>query len=485
MKSVVALFFLAAIVGAFVLPIARRVYLKLGKLDQPDGKRKLHEHPVPRAGGVGIFLAFSTALALFQLVPAGGNFVIDRYSDFLGRLFPAVAVMFLTGLLDDWMDLRPKHKLVGQTLAAGLAYWAGVRILTLPDPLVWLEFGLTVLWLVLCANAFNLIDGSDGLAGSVGLLSSVGLVAMALVLDYPALALLFAPLAGGLAAFLRENWPPARVFMGDSGSLTIGFLLGCGGAALSRRYGDGTGLLAAVLLLALPLAEVAISTLRRSLRGRPVFEADCQHIHHQLRQAGCDARSVLMQTGVFTALGVLVASSLFFLGTPEKILLLGFLAILFLAELADLPYIEFRVVRRALSRKRVAQWLQRTIFLAHLRQELQAATSAEQVWVSLRAGAKKLGISQVHLRLGRREWRESDCRLEVKARWRTRVDLPQLCWVEYSGSDMRGEARLGEPGDLTRVLMAAFTEQRLKELLARDREALESPREVVLLDRSA
>lgn len=485
MKSALALFGLAAGLSALLLPVVVWVYQRLGKLDHPDELRKLHATPIPRAGGVAIFAAFALAIGCLQLLPAGGNVVIDKYSGFLARLFPATAVIFLTGLVDDWLDLRPKYKLLGQFLAACLAYWAGIRLLPMPESLEWLGFGMTVFWLILCANAFNLIDGSDGLAGSLGALACTGLVVLAAVVDYQSLALLFAPLAGAILPFLRMNWPPARVFMGDSGSLTIGFLIGCGGAALSRKVPDGTGLVAAILLLALPLAEVAISATRRTLRGRSIFEADCHHLHHQLRRKGLDAKTLLLHMSMFSALAVAVGSSLFVLGTPERILLLGCLGILFLHELRDLAYAEFRVAGSILLGGGLRVWLQQQIELEVLGRELTAARSAEEVWRSLRASARALGFSQLRVKLGSRQWQEDFQESFSKRGWQVRVDLGQESWVNFWVQDSRRHRLENPSSDLAGVIRRSLSEQRLARILPEAPVPPPTTREVLLLDRSA
>lgn len=485
MKSALALFFFALTLSALILPLVVRIYLKLGKLDHPDDSRKLHAAPVPRAGGVAIFASFALALGLLHLLPAGGNVVIDKYSGFLTKLFPSIAAIFLTGLLDDWLDLRPKHKLFGQFLAATLAYWAGIRLLPMPENLEWLAFGLTVFWLILSANAFNLIDGSDGLAGSLGALACLGLVALAVVVDYVSLALLFAPLAGAILPFLRMNWPPAKVFMGDSGSLTIGFLIGCGGAALSRKVPDGTGLLAAILLLALPLAEVAVSATRRTLRGRSIFEADCHHLHHQLRRKGLDAKDLLLHMTMFSALAVAVGSSLFILGAPERILLLGCLGVLFLHELRDLAYAEFRVLGSLLLGGGLRIWLRQQIEFEVLQRELSAARSGEDIWRILRASAKTLGISQLRVKLGTRQWQEDLGTSQNCVGWQVRVDLPKESWVNFCVRDTASNRLENASSDFARVVRRSLNEQRLARLLPESTPLAPELREVLLLDRSA
>jgi len=293
-KSLLILFLIALTLSQFLVPLMRSWFIRLGRLDHP-GERKLHRTAVPRSGGAAIMIAYLAAMAMLMILPAGGNYVIDRYSTFLTRLIPAIALVCLTGLLDDWLDLAPSYKLTGQLVAAACAYWAGIRLFDAPPGLEWLAFPATAFWLILCSNAFNLTDGTDGLAGSLAVVSSLGLILVSLALDYYALALLFTPLLGAVLPFLRANWPPAKLFLGDTGSLTLGFLIGCGGAALSLRFPGGEGFYAAVLILTLPLMEVTLSTTRRLLRGKPIFAADSFHIHHQLKRQGKGDAEVLIR----------------------------------------------------------------------------------------------------------------------------------------------------------------------------------------------
>ncbi|MDX2268737.1 MAG: MraY family glycosyltransferase [Bryobacter sp.] len=486
MKSLLALFAVACVSGLGTNAFFHWLYRRLGKFDLPDADRKFHAKPIPRSGGVAIFAAFAISLALFQLLPAGGNVVLGKYSGFLVRLIPATTVMLLTGLLDDWLDLRPKYKLLGQMIAASLAYWAGIAILPLPGEMAWLNFLLTVGWLVLSANAFNLIDGTDGLAGSLGLLASLGLITVALVLDYYALALLFAPLAGAILPFLRRNWPPADVFMGDCGSLTIGFLIGCGGAALSRRYEDGSGLLAALLLLALPLLEVAVSMTRRTLRGRSIFAADSQHLHHQLKRQGLSSLQLLLHLGIFSALAVILATGVFFLGAPERILLLGCFGVLFWSELLALPYTEFKVLNRALWGGGIQRWIRQRIELDHLRKDLQAAQNYDELWRLIRSAAFQLGCHEVQAKFGLRIWHDQLADSPRSEGWQIRVNLADGNWVNINVDGSRSSRLEDASSELAAVIRHSLTAARLQRLLAKSRPpARQSPPEVLLLDQSA
>ena len=179
----------------------------------------------------------------------------------------------LLGLLDDLFHLRPWQKLFGELLAAGVAYGFGLHVEGLAGYAAasWLSLPLTVLWLVLCTNAFNLIDGMDGLATGAGLFATLTIVLAAVLQTNTSLALAAVPLVGALLGFLRYNFNPATVFLGDSGSLLIGFLLGCFGVVWSLKTATIFGIVAPVMAMCVPLLDVVLSVARRFHKGAPRF----------------------------------------------------------------------------------------------------------------------------------------------------------------------------------------------------------------------
>src|SRR5437016_9923907 len=237
MISLLALFLCSLVVSYILTPICRDVALRAGLVDSPDQKRKLHAHPIPRVGGVPIMAACLFSVLLLVLCGSAAGGMVVRALPSIARLFPAVLVIFAVGLLDDLIALKPRYKLAGQLVAAGLAFSAGVRIHSLGGHAIqsWWALPLTVFWLVGCTNAVNLIDGVDGLAAGVGLVATLTTLVAALLQPNLALALATVPLAGALCGFLRYNFNPASIFLGDSGSLLIGFLLGAYGLIWSQK----------------------------------------------------------------------------------------------------------------------------------------------------------------------------------------------------------------------------------------------------------
>ena len=225
------------VLSFLLTPVFRDFAIRRGLLDKPDSNRKVHTAPVPRIGGVPIVLAYAGSFAVLMLIGLRASLGIELPFPILWKLLPAALLVFVTGLADDVFGLKPWQKLLGITAAAGLACWGGLRI----EGLVFHEIGsalgvlLTIVWLVGCANAFNLIDGVDGLASGVGLLATLTTLAAGLLHGDSGLVVVTAPLAGALIGFLRFNFNPASIFLGDSGSLWVGFMLGCYGIIWSQK----------------------------------------------------------------------------------------------------------------------------------------------------------------------------------------------------------------------------------------------------------
>src|SRR6202050_840746 len=301
---------LSVLLALILTPVIRDRLGKFGFLDHPDGVRKKHKTAVPRVGGIAIALAFVGTFAIAFALPFSYTYLLRRGLSNILHLSLAGSVIFVTGVLDDRLRLSAWKKLAGITAAAVLAYAAGIRvdIHILHSLPAWpgLEFALTVIWLIGCTNAFNLIDGMDGLAAGVGLVDAVTMLIAALTQGNLPLALATMPLAGCLLGFLRYNFEPASVFLGDSGSLLIGFLLGCFGALWSEKSVTLVALTAPLLALSIPLLDVLLSISRRYLRNRPIFQADRGHIHHKLLDRGLSPRAaVLTMYGICTVVAIL------------------------------------------------------------------------------------------------------------------------------------------------------------------------------------
>lgn len=295
-----------------LIPWIIRASVRVGLLDQPDNLRRVHTTAVPRLGGVAIFIATATAAAV--LITWSLSFGAELpYPTLLPGLVLGATLVFLTGLFDDLKGVSPSSKLIAQTLAALCVVGYGFKIeaIALSPSSAVLDLGyaaipLTVLWIVGMTNAFNLIDGVDGLAGTIALVAlTVSIGVDIFVHDIRSLYITTAML-GAVFGFLRYNNSPAKIFLGDSGSMTLGFFLAIRLVISATEPSPTTGLTATYALvplfgLAFPLLDTFIAMARRWLRGHPFSRADGRHVHHQVLALGLSARQTVDLLGLFFA----------------------------------------------------------------------------------------------------------------------------------------------------------------------------------------
>jgi UDP-GlcNAc:undecaprenyl-phosphate GlcNAc-1-phosphate transferase len=424
--------------------------IRCGLVDLPDQHRKHHAGPVARSGGAAILLSYAGAFALILLLPLNGSGFIGGHLATVWRLMPPVAIIFATGLLDDWLNLRPWQKLLGQAVAAVWAYAAGVRILSVGgyDVAPWGGFLLTIGWLILCANAFNLVDGMDGLASGVGLTATLTTLVAALLHHDLALGLATAPLAGALLGFLRYNFNPASIFLGDSGSLLIGFLLGSYAVIWSQKSATMLGVAAPAMALALPLLEVGLSIFRRFLRNEPVFSADRGHIHHRLLDRGFSTRRAALLLYGVCGLGTMLS----LLECVIRNRFAGVVVVLFAAGMwvgiQYLEYVEFEVTRCFLWAG-LRPTLRAHVQLKLLERSLVEAGTIEQCWSAVERAALALGYSHLNARIGGRQLAGASPRPRNTAFWQMRLNLP--------GDDYINVTQTGET-EKRPVLLIPFVE---------------------------
>lgn len=296
----------ALVVGLLLTPFVRDHAEGLGLLDHLH-ERKVHTSPVPRVGGVAIFVAFLLGLIVAAVVhPA----VHPRLNTPLGALLTGAAGMMVLGLVDDVRPLGARSKLGCQVIVAGLTALLGLRVSGLIVPLVGTvhlslvaSVALTMLWQVGFTNAFNLIDGVDGLAAGIALFATAALALVAALNGSPDVATTAAIVAGGVLAFLRYNYPPATIFLGDSGSLFLGFLLAGLGLISTRTLDNRVALAVPLVILGIPLIDTSVAIIRRFVSGVPIFAPDRGHIHHRVLSFGYSPREVaLLFYGIAVAL---------------------------------------------------------------------------------------------------------------------------------------------------------------------------------------
>lgn len=424
MYALIALGTLALVLCLILTPLFRFIAFKLDLVDKPD-ERKVHPNPVPRIGGIPIALSYALSLVIvLNFAPQSASLVV-QHRDLLWSLFPAVGMVFLIGLTDDLLGMKAWHKLLLQIFAAAWAVSMGAKI-----PLFvghagseWLMWPLSVLWLVGCTNAFNLIDGMDGLAAGVGLFATLTTLLAALLQGNPGLALATVPLVGCLLAFLRYNFNPASIFLGDSGSLTIGFLLGCFGVIWSQKSATLLGMLAPMMAFSLPLFEVALSISRRFLRSQPIFKPDRGHIHHLLLERGLHPRVVALI--LYAACGIAALLSLLQSSLSNHMggLIILLFCLLSLVGIRRLDYLEFRTASLFIRKGWFMKFLQSEIDIAQHQSALESAQTMAEFWTALNKACKELGFCSVRLTTRDKTYVQSLHDAKDEPTWQFRVTL--------------------------------------------------------------
>ena len=425
--------FLAAFVAAFLLSLLGTRYVRgwavgAGILDRPDGVRKLHSRPVPRVGGIAIYVALATVLIAVLFVPGAQPYGYLPVRALIATQAGAT-VIFLLGLWDDVLGLRASTKLLVQIAVALGMVWGGLTIsgeaLFGPGGMpAALSTVVTVVWIVAVTNAFNLIDGADGIAAGAALFAALAIAGIALLGGSPMAALAALSLAGATLGFLFFNFPPASIFLGDCGSLLLGFSLAAIG--LMSSYTQPTLLAVAIPVVScgLPLLDTALAVMRRFLRGEQVFNADRGHIHHRLRDFGYSPRRVALVLYAASAAFALISMLLVYPGYRLDAVLLGFAGVVLSLAVQRLRIPELlevgRIVRRGLHQRtvighnvRIREAIARIGaaddpygLTAALRYALEAGEFMRaELWVDLPLGAPLAHAGIAELRDGCAVWR--------------------------------------------------------------------------------
>ncbi len=368
----------AALFSFILTKYVRDVATSRGWVAAPALDRHLHSRPLPRLGGVAIFLSFILSFAVTRLVrwhyPQLGFGIPLR--TVLAILLPGFLI-FVLGVYDDIRSLGPYAKFAVQAVAGAMLFAGGIRILSLPllfgsHHLSWfVGLPLTIVWVLAVTNAFNLIDGLDGLAAGSALFSTVVVFAVALITGSRAGSVMALCLSGAIVGFLRFNFSPATIFLGDCGSLFIGFIL----SALALQGAEKAPTIIAVAIpvvsFGLPILETALSVVRRFIGGRPVFIADREHIHHKLLQRGLSPRRVVVTLYAVSALFALL--SLFLLWPTGGMvgLVLAVLSMGVWTGVQHLGYLEFGELRRVAQRTMERQLLINNLAVRRATEELK------------------------------------------------------------------------------------------------------------------
>lgn len=288
-------FLLAMLVSYVLTPHIKKLAFKIGAVDKPDN-RKVHKKIMPRLGGLAIYIAFMI----------GTIASLEITKDILGILIGATVIV-VVGVLDDKYQLPAKVKLLGQILAACILVAFGIRIEWVNNPfggyyyLEYLSIPLTIFWVISFTNVTNLIDGLDGLAAGVGAIASITVILVSVQFGYYHVAMLTAALAGGIIGFIRYNFNPATIFMGDTGSMFIGYMLAAISVYGAVKTAATVALIVPAIALGLPIMDTAFAIMRRYSNGRPIFQPDKGHIHHRLLAMGMNQKQAVLLMYAITA----------------------------------------------------------------------------------------------------------------------------------------------------------------------------------------
>lgn len=288
MQAYLVAFTIALAVAYFITPQVKELAIKVGALDAPNA-RKVHTKPIPRMGGLAIFAGFVIAVLC--------SIHVSR--ELFGLLAGGTTIL-IVGIIDDMKSLPAKVKLVGQIIAAIILVLFDIRIEWLTNPfgdMIYVEYlsiPLTILWVVGLTNTLNLIDGLDGLAAGVSTIASVTILLVAVQQNFWTVAVLTAALAGSALGFLQHNFNPAEIFMGDTGSMFLGYMLAAISVIGTVKSAATIALIVPIVALGLPIMDTAFAIIRRYSNGQPIFKPDKGHLHHRLLAMGLTQKQAVL-----------------------------------------------------------------------------------------------------------------------------------------------------------------------------------------------
>ncbi|MDP4143443.1 MAG: MraY family glycosyltransferase [Bacillota bacterium] len=291
----------AAIISFAATPFVRRFAEKIGVIDIPKDNRRVHKKPIPKLGGLSLYISFVATLILKE-----GSLIPSEKGIILGA-----TVIVIGGFLDDKYDIKPIYKIIFQVAATCILLYFGIRIRLITNPtsdvkqyldITTLGIPLTILWVVGVTNAFNLIDGLDGLAAGVACISSITMLVIALLNNRSEAVVCTAVLSGSLIGFLPFNFNPASIFMSDTGSQLLGFLLAAISIEGAIKSASAFVLAVPILALGLPICDTLFAIIRRKVNGKPIMQADRGHLHHRLLDMGLNQRQAVVIMYLFSAL---------------------------------------------------------------------------------------------------------------------------------------------------------------------------------------
>lgn len=397
--------FLVAVMVATSLTVGvRHLATRWGWLDHGGSSRKIHGRAVPRLGGIAIVAGFFAPLAGLFLVDSSVGTVFQSDTQLVLGLFGGGLAIAALGVYDDLRGAGARKKFLVQFAVAGGLYAIGFRVEQLANPfgepisLGIFAIPFTVLWMVGVVNAINLIDGLDGLAGGVAFFGLATNFVLALSQGNVLMCLLMAALAGAVLGFLVFNFNPASIFMGDTGSMFLGFVLASVSIKTSTKSGTAVAMLVPIIALGLPIMDTLLAMIRRAILGRPMFSADKEHIHHRLmsRLLLSHRRAVLVLYGI-CCLFTLTALGLAYANSAQSAMLLcgvGVVVVVLMRKLGYLSVDKAGAVTKVRRRNNELRSLVKTTEAA-----IEAADSSSAIWEAVRPLVDHLGAARLELRL--------------------------------------------------------------------------------------
>ena len=400
MVTNVVAFVLAFALATGLTPLVRLLALRFELIDQRSS-RKVHDRPVPRLGGIAIVVGFYAPLVGLALYRNGTSGIFYGSVNHVIGFFCGGLAIAVLGLFDDLVGLRARHKFTVQIAVAVGMYLLGFQIHGIANPfgtalnLSFLALPFTLFWIVGVINAMNLIDGLDGLASGVAFFAVLMNFVVSLSRGDILMSLLMAALAGAILGFLLFNFNPASIFMGDTGSMFLGFILATGSLVTAQKGAATVSMMVPILALGLPIMDTTLAIVRRYTIGRPMFSADREHIHHRLLRVGyTHRRAVLAMYGIcaiFAAAGLAIT---FANGRQAALILCGIAVVVFVV-IRRLGYADFERATEVFETRKKNLALRATV--NDIAEALRSAAQPEAVWSCIQRIGEPLNLAALSL----------------------------------------------------------------------------------------
>ncbi|MBM83241.1 MAG: hypothetical protein CMJ78_21985 [Planctomycetaceae bacterium] len=423
--------------GWFFTAMARVIALRINLTDKPDGIRKKHTRAMPLMGGIAVFATFATML-LIAAISDWSWLTEARTVRIMPAMFVSATLVCALGLCDDRWSIRPRYKLILQIAAAVpfVVWGSSIDVLGAFGHEVHLRvwaIPFTLFWIVACMNIINLVDGLDGLAGTIGSVVILTMTILTLRDERLGLAAIGFILFGSIVGFLIHNWPPAKIYLGDCGSLLIGFLIGAYSIESSLKTAAGITLVVPLVILGIPIFDTAVAIIRRKLNGKGIGEADRGHIHHRLLDRGltrAQSLSVILVLSVLTS-----ASALLSVFLQNELIGLGLCAAMFIILVAgrvfghDETTLLVAQVRTIGALFRESRHVLKTRLLL-TRLETTTPQAFNDAWLTVQRRVSRMGGCSIEFLC----WNESDEYILSQLQWQneTAVSSSQLWRFSYS-----------------------------------------------------